>query len=238
MKLSEEQIQELYNFTRRRLVEHYDLQTELVDHLANGIEQQWEENKEIPFKEALKNEFKKFGNFGFRGVLKARKKTMNKKYNRLILNEFKTYFLWPRIAMVLTLTIALFGFLQVLPSSYKWVIMAMITMPIAAYFMFRSYKVQKTYRSKIGIEKRWMLQEKIYNIGGAGASMLNLFQVFNMMYVLKLDPTSFLLDVLVSGLIVVSITLCYVIAFVLPERVEQILSKEYPEYQLISKKWR
>jgi hypothetical protein len=49
MKLSQDQIQELYNFTRRRLVEHYDLQTELVDHLANGIEKQWEGNPDLTF---------------------------------------------------------------------------------------------------------------------------------------------------------------------------------------------
>ena len=38
MKLTEEQIQQLYKFTRQHYVEHYDVQTELVDHLANDIE--------------------------------------------------------------------------------------------------------------------------------------------------------------------------------------------------------
>lgn len=41
MKLTPEQIQELYKFTRQHYVEHYDVQTELVDHLANDIEQIW-----------------------------------------------------------------------------------------------------------------------------------------------------------------------------------------------------
>lgn len=36
--LSKEDIQNLYTFTRQHYVEHYDLQTELVDHLANDIE--------------------------------------------------------------------------------------------------------------------------------------------------------------------------------------------------------
>ncbi|MDC1464178.1 hypothetical protein N8387_00675 [Polaribacter sp.] len=34
MKLTETHIQELYKFTRKHFVEHYDVQTELVDHLA------------------------------------------------------------------------------------------------------------------------------------------------------------------------------------------------------------
>ena len=43
MELTEEQIHELYKFTKKHYVEHYDVQTELVDHLANDIEQVWVE---------------------------------------------------------------------------------------------------------------------------------------------------------------------------------------------------
>ena len=38
MKLNEQNIDNLYKFTRQHYVEHYDVQTELVDHLANDIE--------------------------------------------------------------------------------------------------------------------------------------------------------------------------------------------------------
>jgi len=41
--MTEEQIQKLYLFASQHFVKRYDLQTELVDHLANGIELQWEE---------------------------------------------------------------------------------------------------------------------------------------------------------------------------------------------------
>ncbi len=64
MKVNQEQIASLYAFTKKHYVEFYDLQTELVDHLANAIEAQWENNPEIPFEEALQIEFKKFGIFG------------------------------------------------------------------------------------------------------------------------------------------------------------------------------
>ena len=40
MKVNQKQIDELYLFTRQHFVEYYDLQTELVDHLANAIETQ------------------------------------------------------------------------------------------------------------------------------------------------------------------------------------------------------
>lgn len=61
MKVTNSQIDTLYTFTRQHYVEWYDGQTELVDHLANGIEEQWQENPNLTFDEALKNEFKRFG---------------------------------------------------------------------------------------------------------------------------------------------------------------------------------
>ena len=53
MKLTAEQIEQLYVFTRQHYVEYYDLQTELVDHLANAIEQQWESNPKLTFEMVL-----------------------------------------------------------------------------------------------------------------------------------------------------------------------------------------
>jgi hypothetical protein len=52
------QIDHLFTFTRQHYVEWYDLQSELVDHLANAIETQWQENPKLSFNEALNKEFK------------------------------------------------------------------------------------------------------------------------------------------------------------------------------------
>ncbi len=82
MKLSTEQVERLYAFTRQHYVEYYDLQTELVDHLANAIEEQWLENPKLSFDAALQIEFKKFGVFGFMEVVEKRKVALNKKYNK------------------------------------------------------------------------------------------------------------------------------------------------------------
>ncbi len=82
--VSEEQIERLFQFTREHYVEHYDLQSELVDHLANAIEQRWEETPELPFEDCIKAEFKKFGIFGFMDVVEKRQKALRKKYRKLM----------------------------------------------------------------------------------------------------------------------------------------------------------
>ena len=53
MKLTQEQIARLYRFTREHYVEWYDLQTELVDHLANAIEEQAQQNPTLSFEALL-----------------------------------------------------------------------------------------------------------------------------------------------------------------------------------------
>ncbi|WP_296638647.1 hypothetical protein [Polaribacter sp.] len=51
MELTESQIENLYNFTRQHYVEYYDVQTDLVDHLGNDIEQICVENPNLTFEE-------------------------------------------------------------------------------------------------------------------------------------------------------------------------------------------
>ena len=92
MKLTTEQINQLYTFTRQHYVEWYDLQTELVDHLANAIEEQWQENPKLSFNEALQNEFKKFGVFGFMDVVEGKQRFLQKKYNQIVWSIVKTFF--------------------------------------------------------------------------------------------------------------------------------------------------
>lgn len=44
---------------------HYDVQTELVDHLANDIEQIWVAQPLLTFEQARDVSFKQFGVFGY-----------------------------------------------------------------------------------------------------------------------------------------------------------------------------
>ena len=45
-------LESLYRFTRAHFVYHYDLQTELVDHMANAIEELQEKQPELTFDDA------------------------------------------------------------------------------------------------------------------------------------------------------------------------------------------
>ena len=97
MKLTESHIQELYKFTRKHYVEHYDVQSELVDHLANDIENIWIEKPKLTFEQARETSFKKFGIFGFMDVVEAKQKQLRKKYNSILFKFMKEWFSVPKI---------------------------------------------------------------------------------------------------------------------------------------------
>ena len=112
MKLNTSQIDQLFIFTQQHYVEYYDLQSELVDHLANAIEMQLHENPNRSFDEVLNIEFKKFGVFGFMDVVEKRQLALGKKYNGLVWQHFKYFFGIPKIILTIAMTLLLFTFIK------------------------------------------------------------------------------------------------------------------------------
>ena len=109
-KLSQEQIDQLFVFTKKHLVEHYDVQVELVDHLANAIEAEWEINPNISFTAALEKEYKNFGVFGFSGLVEQKQATLQNHYWNVIKREIRSFFSIPKIVLTLALFYGLFRF--------------------------------------------------------------------------------------------------------------------------------
>ena len=118
MKLTETHIQELYKFTRKHFVEHYDVQTELVDHLANDIESIWIEKPKLTFEQARDESFKKFGVFGFMEVVEQKQNQMNKKYFKTILRFAKEWFRLPKIIFTTLIAFAFYS-IQEIPNAYN-----------------------------------------------------------------------------------------------------------------------
>ncbi len=51
--LTKVEIDQLYQFTKEHRIRYYDLQSEVVDHLASAIEAKWEDNPNLPFQKVL-----------------------------------------------------------------------------------------------------------------------------------------------------------------------------------------
>jgi hypothetical protein len=64
-KLSESEVQRLFEFATKKFVHWYDLQIEVVDHLASAIETEMQLAPGLSFESALEKVYKSFGIFGF-----------------------------------------------------------------------------------------------------------------------------------------------------------------------------
>lgn len=227
MKLSSEQIQHLYKFTRQHYVEYYDVQTELVDHLANNIEQIWQEQPKLSFEQARDMSFKKFGVFGFMEVVESRAKALNKKYWKMVWAVFKQFFNIPQIVISITIFVAfLIGF-QMFSAKYFFLsisIGGIIILGFKLYFLNKENK--KSFKET---NKKWLLEEYVFNLGGSIA-FVNLFiQMVN----LAPDTVSNMLMIIASFILTAFILLIYITSFILPSKVEEILENQYPEYKLV-----
>ena len=229
MKLNEQQIDQLYLFTRQHFVEYYDLQTELVDHLANAIETQLQEFPNRTFDEALQIEFKKFGVFGFMEVVEKRQAALNKKYRTIVWNHFKNFFRLPQIIGTFSAVGILFLILKL--SLYSNIILISLLVVILGVFIVELFRnAQKLKKNNQQTGKKWLFKE-ILSGYGQGSAFLHIPLQIVLQFRGDLNNNYILFF---ASLFIVSLALIqYIILVIIPNKAEEYLKETYPEYQFV-----
>lgn len=232
-KLNKEQIDKLYKFTRQHFVEHYDLQTELVDHMASGIEQLWLQQPELSFEQARDREFKKFGVFGFMDVVEKRQAAMSKKYSKMVWQHFKDYMKIPKIlgfGMSIFATFLILKFSSISDALFLGAILGLALLFITSIFLRRKQLKINTDKK----ENRWMLKDIIMSQGAIGGlaiiplHLLNIFKGIN--GVAQMNN----LWIVILSLMLCSLYLfLYIMTVEIPKRAEEYLEQTYPEYKMV-----
>jgi hypothetical protein len=134
-KITPEETKELFLFCHKHYVYHYDLQIELVDHLASAIEEQWEKNPDLAFEKALRSSFGKFGITGFSKIKEQKRKELARKYNHLLWKYFVEFYRWPKMLLTLALTMVLFTILKAV-NSVAWVLVPYFAFLVIGGFVY------------------------------------------------------------------------------------------------------
>lgn len=95
------QIDQLYQFTKAHRIRYYDLQTEVVDHLASSIEAKWETEPDLSFRKALNEVYADFGIFGFGKLEQKKREAINTKIRRNVWKFVKSYLTPPKVLMTI-----------------------------------------------------------------------------------------------------------------------------------------
>lgn len=231
MELTENHIAQLYQFTQDHYVEWYDLQTELVDHLAADIEEIWQENPAISFEAARDISFKKFGIFGFGEVVEEKQKALSKSYWKLIWKEFLLFFKLPKLVLT--------GFFFVgtyLLFSYFNNGLFIFPLYILTVGVYPTYKILNLHRKT---NKRNRITNKKWLLDGA------LFQTSMFPYFILFCPFPNWIDVFykpeftINQLLFLSITFVlfnlffYISIEIVRPNMQNNMAKLFPEYQFL-----
>lgn len=230
-KLTEEETNRLFDFCRKHYVPEYDLQIELVDHLASGIEVQWVTNPSLPFPVALNNTFDKFGIFGFSKIKAQKEKELHRKYRHLFWQYTLEFYKLPKIIMTIALTIILFSIYRVV-NNFFWVtvpIFASIIVFDLVYLLWiypKKYKIRTTEgKSFILINYLKSRQVGINIVFQIPLQSIQLLDRFNYSYLNNLTL------MFISSLLLVSIgILLYVYFIVLPVKIREHFTQQFPQF--------
>ena len=229
MKLATQQIDQLYAFTRQHYVEWYDLQSELVDHLANAIEMQWQENPKLTFDEVLNKEFQKFGVFGFMDVVEEKQKFLNKKYRKLIWKYYTEFFRLPKIILTFISMLLIYKLL-ILFEEAKDIIFGLIVILSLGFFVRTFYKEKFISDKNKSNRKKWMfedvsLQNKNNVFIVLPSLLINSFNLFfKELHFTTITAIIFSVSLVLLGLLI------YLKIKIIPNKVSEELAKTYPEY--------
>ena len=163
--LTKNQINQLFAFCEKHCVRYYDVQVELVDHLASDIEQQFVMNDNISFEVALQKVYAGFGVTGFGKYMSEKEKQIRKKISsekrKIIVSLVTLPKAIPTIGCLLLLLYPFTSHQYGLVKPMAIGLSALSIMSMISFFVYWIWVKKKTKSEK----KLWILENGMMNVG-------------------------------------------------------------------------
>ncbi len=140
--LSKEQIQKIFDFTRQKYVKYYDVQIELVDHIAEEIQARRAQDPSLSFDDAMYQVYKSFGIFGFSKVQEEKVKQIEQYWGKRIGRHLLSYLTLPKLLMSIGLTIG-FSLVTRFIHALHWDLSYAVLGAALAYIIWIIFTVRK-----------------------------------------------------------------------------------------------
>jgi hypothetical protein len=229
--ITSEETKELFRFCQKHYVYQYDVQIELVDHLASSVEERWQQNPEIPFQKALMDSFGKFGIYGFSKIKEQKEKELRRKYNRLLWGYLLDFYHWPKMVMTVAFTMIFFSLLRFTENGF-WV-MSTYFVAMALLVLVYFYKIfPKYFKVKTKPGKSFLLLQRLKDVQMAGFFIIQFpIQAYNFRRwfdSVLFDNTWVLLAI---SFFTISLTiLLYGNFFYLPQKIREHFMEQFAEF--------
>ena len=147
MTLRNEQIESLFEFTQTLGVKYYDIQVELVDHLASQIETDMAADHRLSFQEALNNAYTSFGPNGFSFIENQKEEALFIQYKGLWSDEVKQWITLKNLLLLLGIGLAAYFLGTAIDPSWRLHIVV-VAFAILLYFQLTKAQAQKKEATK------------------------------------------------------------------------------------------
>jgi hypothetical protein len=230
-KLTPEEVERLFDFCRKHYVPEYDLQVELVDHLASSVEDQWIKNPEVPFPVALINSFDQFGVFGFSKIKERKEKELRRKYRRLFWKYTFDFYKLPKVLLTFAITVFLYTLFK-LVNSFYWVAITYFIFMLAFMIYYHFWLFPKHYKIPTTQKTQFLLINYLKNKQSESALILQIpiqgsaFLHDNNYSYLNHSGILFFTSMAITTLSI----LVYVNFMVLPTKIREHFEEQFPQY--------
>jgi hypothetical protein len=170
--LNEKQIESLFTFCKKHFVYYYDVQVELVDHLANAVEAEMLADPKNTFDKALEKVHKSFGIMGFAPLVTEKVKLAEKQGRNLFWKLFKEHLRWPKILLLFLIFSIAFTLFTIEPNLFG-IFYISVMIACCLLEMYGNIKTRKEISSN---GKRFLIAEFSHN--STAFSILFYFFVF------------------------------------------------------------
>lgn len=171
MMLTKE-IDYLFQFCQDQRVYYYEIQAELVDHLANAIEAEMAERKDLTFEAALEKVFADFGPYGFSPIVRQQTKQLTNSAKKVYQQSMESSI---NIAGLFEALIFCLLTYSLLMSNQFWV--KMILFSVFLVFLIKDYilRYQKSTKIKKTGKEFWKVRYFFYRLPLASFILIVIF---------------------------------------------------------------
>jgi hypothetical protein len=227
-KLTQDEIDNLHEYCYFRGIFHYDVQVEIVDHLASAIENLWETNPEMPFEEAVYKLGEQFGgDLGFAIIKKEKEKALRKKYRRLLWQYVGDFYKFPKIIITLMIILSLSTALHFTEND-QWIFILSFVLFIGLSLFYNSYYKRKYLQFKIKEGYTFLLSEISFKgvLYYTGITCGGIF--FNA--ATHEAHFSTVGSIIFSVFISMYLVLLYGDCFFIPKKIQEHFSEQFPQF--------
>lgn len=229
-KLSPEEIELIYDFCYDRGVSEYEIQSELVDHLASAIEDRWKESPDLSFFDNLFGVYRQFGHFGFKKIVKSKKVAFRRQYNRLLIKFLGSFFLLPRIMLTLVLGAFLFILVHFFDAREP-VMFGIMGFSLALYLWYILVFFPKWLTVKVKKEQKFLFLNYINTLKAvSNLLILCLINAVNICFRHFAVPNYAWFDLGLSFAVVFLFILGYALMFYMPTLTNRHFKEQFPQF--------